>query len=90
MSMALAGEIDWSNLQVFTDALRRAQPTPVGDRLVIDASALTFIDHRGMAQLGRHATERAVTAVIYADEGSVRSIVARLLPMPGLDVVPAR
>lgn len=86
VSLALAGEIDLSNRNVFASALRQASPTPVGDALVVDASGLTFMDHRTLAGLAAQATELGLTTLVYAAEESVLSTLAQLMPVPGMQV----
>ncbi|MFI9383420.1 MEDS domain-containing protein [Kutzneria sp. NPDC052558] len=61
----LSGEVDLASVDLFPLALRRAEPAVVaGDRVVLDGSRLTFIDHRGLVALDDHARERGVPVVL--------------------------
>ncbi|GAA2859868.1 hypothetical protein Acy02nite_55980 [Actinoplanes cyaneus] len=83
---ALAGEIDPGNRPTLATVLREAHPAPRDGRITVDATALTFIDHRSLALLAEYATARGVTAVVQARPGSVTTMIADLVPMGGLEV----
>jgi anti-anti-sigma factor len=84
--LALAGEIDRDCREVLAAVLRHARPAPEAGRLVIDATALNFIDHHGLSVFAEHAVESGVTAVLHTSENSVARLIARLVPMSGLEV----
>ncbi|MFI1994491.1 MEDS domain-containing protein [Actinoplanes sp. NPDC020271] len=83
---ALAGEIDPGNRRTLETVLREAHPAPRDGRITVDVTALTFVDHHGLAALADYAAERGVTAVIRACPGSVPKMIADLVPMSGLEV----
>lgn len=62
--VALAGEIDWACADLFDKALQRVLMLPGTRQLAVDASELTFIDHRGLLALDRHAGALGVTVVL--------------------------
>jgi anti-sigma B factor antagonist len=53
--LTLAGEIDMSNSGVFADALTEAVTDAGGSRLVIDLTAVRYLDSAGLAALFTHA-----------------------------------
>jgi hypothetical protein len=63
-SAELAGDLDLLSAELFPLALRRADPDPRGDRVVLDGSKLSFIDHRSLMALDDHAHERGATVVL--------------------------
>ncbi|HEY0495781.1 MAG TPA: MEDS domain-containing protein [Kutzneria sp.] len=63
-SAELAGDLDLLSAELFPLALRRADPDPRGDRLVLDASKVSFIDHRSLMALDDHAHERGAVVVL--------------------------
>lgn len=79
----LAGELDPSNHRLFAAALDRADPRPVGGRLVLDATGLRFVDHRSLLHLGEHARRHDATVVLR----TARSNAARLVELLDLDEV---
>ncbi|BCY10702.1 MEDS domain-containing protein [Actinoplanes sp. L3-i22] len=84
--LALAGEIDPDNRRVLAAVLRHARPAPRDGRLTVDATALAFVDHRGLALLAAYANRLGVTAVLRARAESVPKMIADLVPMGGLEV----
>lgn len=64
---SLSGELDASSIDLFRLALRRVELHPINSELVIDASELTFIDHRSMLTLADYARRRDVTVVLLGD-----------------------
>lgn len=62
--VALGGELDPSNHRLFAEALHRADPRPADGRLVVDATALRFIDHRNLLHLRDHARRHDTTLVL--------------------------
>lgn len=54
-SLALCGEIDFACGRLFDKALERTLPLVLETQVDIDASGLSFIDHRGLLTLERHA-----------------------------------
>lgn len=63
----LRGELDATSLDLFPMALRSADLRPTGGELVIDASELTFIDHRSLLVLADHARRWDATAVLLSE-----------------------
>ena len=63
-SAELAGELDLLSAKLFPAALRRADFRRCGDRVTLDASRLSFIDHRGLMALDDHARDRGVVVVL--------------------------
>lgn len=60
-SAELAGELDLLSAELFPLALRRAAPEPRDGHVVLDASKVTFIDHRSLLALDDHARDRGIT-----------------------------
>lgn len=52
--LAAAGEIDMSNAETFAEALGEAV-TPAGRALVVDLTAVEYLDSAGLAALFHHA-----------------------------------
>jgi hypothetical protein len=63
-SVALDGEVDAMSHDLLALALERAGSHAPGDRLVIDATDLRFIDHRSLLTLAEHAERHSLTAVL--------------------------
>jgi len=61
---SLGGEIDFNTRDLFPLALKRADLWPTRGELVIDATDLTFIDHRSLIVLGQFAARRGGIAVL--------------------------
>ncbi|MGH3798420.1 MAG: MEDS domain-containing protein [Pseudonocardiaceae bacterium] len=80
---ALSGELDATSLRLFPMALRWADPRPTDGELVIDATELTFIDHRSLLALADHARHWDATAVLLANLPGV----ARVIDIIDLDEV---
>jgi anti-anti-sigma regulatory factor len=85
-SAALAGEVDLVSTELFPLALRRAEPEPRAGEMVLDASELAFIDHRGLVALDDHARDRGITAVLRT-EGRMPSRVIRALDLTAVRTV---
>ncbi|MDG4795834.1 MEDS domain-containing protein [Micromonospora sp. WMMD1082] len=83
--VALAGELDPSNHDLFRTALDRADLAPVGDELVLVADALRFLDHRALIHLSEYAQDRDATLVLRAARSGVARLAA-LLDLPALRV----
>ena len=77
---ALAGEVDIAARELFPLALRRVQPAVRDGRVVVDASDLNFIDHRGLLALGAYARDRGAVAVLRTPS----SVPGRVIEMLGL------
>jgi anti-anti-sigma regulatory factor len=77
---ALAGEVDIAARELFPLALRRVQPAVRDGRVVVDATDLNFIDHRGLLALGAYARDRGAVAVLRTSS----SVTARVIEMLGL------
>lgn len=61
---AVSGELDFSTEDLLTAALARVDLRPDGDRLVIDASGLQFIDHSSLMQFARYAERQRARLVL--------------------------
>jgi anti-anti-sigma regulatory factor len=64
---SLSGELDATNDSLFTTALQHADLRPTAGELVIDASELSFIDHRSLLSLANHARRCDATTVLLGD-----------------------
>jgi anti-anti-sigma regulatory factor len=64
---SLRGELDAAGHSLFRMALRWADLRPSDGELVIDASELTFIDHRSLLMLADHAQQWGATVVLLSD-----------------------
>lgn len=62
--LALAGEIDYACADLLDKALKRTLALAGGAELAVDAAELTFIDHRGLLALDRHADSLGTTVVL--------------------------
>ncbi|WDZ83259.1 MEDS domain-containing protein [Micromonospora cathayae] len=82
----LAGELDASNHDLFRTALRRAAPPAVDGRLVVQATDLSFVDHRCLIHLREHARSRGMDAVLLRTSRSAAARLAELLNLPGVQV----
>lgn len=85
--LALAGEIDYACADLFDKALQRVLMLPGLRELAVDASELTFIDHRGLLALDRHAGALGVTVVLRG-LSSTAVHVAELLGLSAVRVEP--
>ncbi|MFE9749014.1 MEDS domain-containing protein [Saccharothrix saharensis] len=74
-SITLAGEVDRSDEDLFPLALHRADLGPRGGQLVLDATDLTFIDHRNLLHLSRHAADRGTSVVLRTSWPGVSTLV---------------
>ncbi|MEV6717356.1 MEDS domain-containing protein [Lentzea sp. NPDC051208] len=61
---AFAGEVDQFSEDLFALALHRADLRPHGGQLVFDATGLTFLDHRNLLRLSRHAADQDASVVL--------------------------
>ena len=80
---ALAGEIDLFSRELLADALDRADLPVIAGEIVIDATALDFIDHRGMQVLADLARRSGATVVLRTARRAPR----KLLEMMDIDEV---
>lgn len=64
---SLSGELDATTVSLFSLALRRVDLRPTAGELVIDASELTFIDHRNLFSLAEYARRWNATAVLLGE-----------------------
>ena len=86
---SLGGEVDFNTRDLFPLALERADLWPTGGELVIDATDLTFIDHRSLIVLGQYAARRRGVAVLRtANPGPARLL--ELLDLGYVRVEPPR
>ncbi|MEU6641962.1 MEDS domain-containing protein [Saccharomonospora sp. NPDC046836] len=84
-ALALCGELDLSTQDLLKLALERADPEPRNGELVIDASAVSFIDHRSLLLLARFAAERGATALLLTSSSGPARLVD-ILRLPGVRV----
>ena len=82
---ALAGELDLANRQLLTTALHRADLRPAGDRLVLNAPQLRFIDHNCLIALRDYARERGADVVLRTPHRGMARL-AGLLDLTGVRV----
>ncbi|MCE6995535.1 MEDS domain-containing protein [Saccharothrix sp. S26] len=88
-SAALDGELDLESRPLWSVALERAD-LPVADgEIVIDATGLAFVDHRGLLALADHAERRGVTVVLRTPLPHL-SHVLQLLDVTGIRVEQVR
>lgn len=71
----LSGELDATSVDLFPTALRWADLRPTAGELVIDASELTFIDHRSLLSLADYARRQDATAVLLGDVPSAAKVI---------------
>ncbi|PPK63243.1 MEDS domain-containing protein [Actinokineospora auranticolor] len=83
---ALDGEVDGLTRDLLPWALEHALPGVERDgELVVDATGLRFIDHRGLLTIAEHATRGGRTAVLRTRwSGAAR--IAAILTIPGMRV----
>jgi anti-anti-sigma regulatory factor len=81
--VAVAGEVDTMGAERFARALGRALGDIGSERLTIDASELTFIDHNGLLVLDRLARAAGASVVLR----HARSVAARLADALDLEAV---
>ena len=84
----LAGELDPSNTDVFAAALERADPPVVSGEIALDATHLTFIDHRALVALDGHARRRDAVVVLYTPLAAAGRLIG-LLHLTNVQVRPA-
>ncbi|WP_219415912.1 MEDS domain-containing protein [Pseudonocardia nigra] len=82
---ALDGELDIHTRDRFASALERAALAPSGGELVLDATGLTFVDHRTVLALAELARRLGATVVLRTALGTVRRLVT-LLDVEGVRV----
>ncbi len=83
--LALSGEVDLSTRELLPWALAHHTPDPASRELVIDATELRYLDHRGLIQLAEHAERHGVTAVLRTGSAGIVEV-ARLLELRGIRV----
>ncbi len=88
VSFVLTGELDASNRSAFAATLGRIWPTSDGATLHIDASGLTFIDHRSLMVLDDVARRHRQTAVLHTG-APVTTRLIELLNLTAVSVVAA-
>lgn len=79
----LVGEVDVTVAELFDTTLERTVPLWERSRPVVDASGLTFIDHRGLLAVERHARRNAVEIALRTEI----PVVPRLVDLLGLRAV---
>lgn len=80
---SLSGEIDFSTSALLEWTLERAEPARPPSEVMVDVSALRFIDHHGLYALARYAGQRDTRIVLVHASGIVRRI-TEILGIPGL------
>jgi hypothetical protein len=86
VDLALAGEVDISSLDLFGTALGRVLPlSSVGHELVVDGRGLTFMNHRGLLAVDRHAAT-SVRSMVLQSNSSVLVDLAGGLALQALRV----
>jgi anti-anti-sigma regulatory factor len=86
--VALAGDLDADDDELFAATLERVDPGPVGGQLVVDGSDLRFIDHRCLLRLHEHAGRRDTTVVLRTSWSAAARLVT-LLDLSRIKVVAA-
>jgi hypothetical protein len=86
---SLAGELDLSAEELLTATLERADLTPAGDEVVLEAHGLTFADHRSLVRLSEYADDHDTTVVLRGAAPATGRLAA-LLDLPRLRVETAR
>ncbi|MFC4004758.1 MEDS domain-containing protein [Prauserella oleivorans] len=86
-AIGLSGELDLAAQRLLSLALERADPQPRSGELAIDATAVTFMDHRSLLLLSRFAERRGATAVVRT-KSAVPARVMEVLRLPGVRVEP--
>jgi anti-anti-sigma regulatory factor len=74
----LAGELDPSNTDLWAAALERADPPVVSGEVALDATDLTFIDHRALVTLDDHARRHGAVAVLRTPLAAVGRLIGLL------------
>ncbi|WP_163509878.1 STAS domain-containing protein [Fodinicola acaciae] len=62
--LAVSGELDVSNRELFERAVEDTGPRGRAGRLVVDATGVTFMDHRCLISLADHAVMQGATLVL--------------------------
>lgn len=83
VDVELVGEIDVNATELFDTTLERTVPLWERSRSVVDASGLTFIDHRGLLALERHAQRNQMEITLRTEI----PVVPRLVDLLGLQAV---
>jgi anti-anti-sigma regulatory factor len=78
----LEGEIDIASHRLFEEALEHTEPPADRGPIIIDATALEFIDHRGLSILDGFLSRRGVTAVLRCKPDSPLATLTQLLSLP--------
>jgi hypothetical protein len=86
VSAALAGEIDIAGHDLLRVALHRADLPEHRGKVVIDATGLSFVDHRGLIRISDYSVARDVTTVVHTRAGSSLAMLAGLIELPRLQV----
>jgi hypothetical protein len=85
----LTGELDLAGDELLAATLRRADLSPAGGEMVLEAGGLTFADHRSLVRLNEYAGGRGTTVVLRGATGATGRLAA-LLELPLLRVEVAR
>ncbi|MFD7160484.1 MEDS domain-containing protein [Kribbella sp. NPDC059898] len=87
-TLVLSGQLDLFSADLLALTLRRAALEPQNGELVVDASALTFLDHNTLLRLAEYAQSlRSVLVLRTSWPGAAQ--LARLLDVSGVRVEPA-
>jgi hypothetical protein len=79
--LALSGELDMSVRDVFSLALARTCPQPRDGVVRIDATLLSFTDHRSLLALEAYARQHDVTVVLTGVRSAVPARLAEILAL---------
>jgi len=74
----LDGELDPHTEELLVSALRRSEPGPAGQPLVVHADGLRFVDHRSLLRLDEWAAGRRTTAVLRTPRAGVAHLAGLL------------
>lgn len=87
--LVLEGEVDSFSAPLLTHALAHVEPSP-GERLLIDARGLTFLNHRGLTALVHGLAQRSGGVTLLGAPALVERLCAGLgIPEDVLDVLPS-
>jgi anti-anti-sigma regulatory factor len=82
---SLHGELDMTTVELLSLTLQRADLQPDGGEVVIDATGLTYIDHRALLMLAEH-TRRAHATVVLRTAWPGAAPLVELLDLPQVRV----
>jgi ABC-type transporter Mla MlaB component len=88
--LALSGELDVTVRDVFPLALARARPQPRDGVVRIDATGLSFIDHRSLLALETYARQHEMIVLLAGIRSTGPARLVEILELTAVQVEPAR